>query len=90
MTAPKILAFSGSARQDSFNQHLVENAAVFAEKAGADVHVINLRDFPMPLMDQDLEQAKGEPENARKLKDLFIAHDGFLIASPEYNSSISP
>ena len=90
MSTPKILAFSGSARKDSFNQRLVENAAAAATDAGADVQVINLRDFPMPLMDQDLEQAQGEPGNARKLKDLFIAHDGFLIASPEYNSSISP
>lgn len=90
MSTPKILAFSGSARADSFNQRLVENAAAAATAAGADVTVINLGDFPMPLMDQDLERDKGEPEHAARLKTLFIEHDGFLIASPEYNSSISP
>ncbi len=30
------------------------------------------------------------PENAKKLKQLFLDHDGLLISSPEYNSSITP
>ncbi|MBR7538899.1 NAD(P)H-dependent oxidoreductase, partial [Mycobacterium tuberculosis] len=38
----------------------------------------------------DLEEEKGIPENAMKLGRLFAAHDGILIASPEYNSSIPP
>lgn len=90
MSTPKILAFSGSARKDSFNQRLVENAASAAIAAGAEVTIINLGDFPLPLMDQDLERDQGEPEHAARLKKLFVEHDGFLIASPEYNSSISP
>jgi NAD(P)H-dependent FMN reductase len=90
MSIPKILAFSGSAREDSFNQRLVENAAAAAAAAGAAVTLINLREFPMPLMDQDLERDQGEPEHAARLKQLFIEHDGLLIASPEYNSSVSP
>ena len=43
----------------------------------------------MPLYGEDLERREGLPSNARKLKDLMLAHQGFLIASPEYNSSIS-
>jgi len=42
----------------------------------------------MPLYDGDLERQDGLPQNARKLKDLMITHQGFLISSPEYNSSI--
>ena len=57
--------------------------------AGASLTVISLRDFPLPLFDQDLEAAVGLPDNARKLKALMLAHHGFLIASPEYNSSVS-
>ena len=87
---PKILAFSGSSRAGSFNQQLVENAARAAEDAGADVRLINLGDFPMPIMNQDLEEKEGQPENGTKLKQLFIESDGLLIAAPEYNSSITP
>jgi NAD(P)H-dependent FMN reductase len=86
---PKILAFAGSARKDSFNKKLVKIAASGAESAGADVTFIDLADFPMPIFDQDLEQEKGMPDNARAFKNLLLAHDGFLIASPEYNSGFS-
>jgi len=51
--------------------------------------VIDLRDFQMPIYDGDLEIKDGLPSNAHKLKDLMLAHQGLLVASPEYNSSIS-
>lgn len=86
---PKILAFAGSTRADSFNKKLVRVAAAGASEADADVTVIDLKDFPMPLYDEDLEKQDGLPSNVRKLKDLMLAHHGFLISSPEYNSSIS-
>lgn len=87
---PKILAFAGSAREGSFNKKLVQIAATGARKAGAEVTYIDLRDFPIPLFDQDLEAAEGMPRYAQELKSLFLAHQGLLIASPEYNSTISP
>lgn len=87
---PKILAFSGSARDGSFNKKLVKIAATGATDAGADVTIIDLRDFSMPLYDGDLEQREGLPSNTRKIKDVMKSHHGFLISSPEYNSSISP
>ena len=87
--APKILAFAGSTRTDSFNKKLVRIAVSGARQAGAEVTHIDLRDYTLPLYDGDLEQREGLPANARKLKDLFLAHQGLLIAAPEYNSSIS-
>ena len=87
---PKILAFSGSARKESYNQSLVNIASQGAQQAGAEVTLINLADYPMPIFDQDLETAEGMPKAARAFKALLIAHDGFLIASPEYNSAFSP
>ncbi|HKQ49446.1 MAG TPA: NAD(P)H-dependent oxidoreductase [Phycisphaerae bacterium] len=86
---PRILAFAGSTRKDSFNKKLVKIAAEAARSAGAEVTVIDLRDLPLPLYDGDLEAAEGLPANAKKLKDMFLAHQGLLISSPEYNSSIS-
>lgn len=85
----KLLFFAGSARRESLNQKLAQKAAAVAEEKGAEVTVINLKDFQMPLYDGDLEAAEGLPENAIRLKKLFVEHDGFYIASPEYNSSFS-
>ena len=86
---PKILAFAGSTRAASYNKLLVKVAAAGARAAGAEVTYVDLYDLPLPLFDEDLEAKEGIPENARKLKELMVAHDGFLIASPEYNSSVT-
>lgn len=86
---PKILAFAGSTREASYNKLLVKIAAEGARAAGAEVTYLDLRDLPMPLFDEDLEAKEGIPENARKLKELMMAHQGLLIASPEYNGSIT-
>lgn len=89
MITPKILAFAGSTRTGSYNKKLIRVAAEAARAAGAEVTLIDLRDFPMPLFDGDLEDAEGLPENAKKLKALFRAHDALMISAPEYNSSIT-
>ncbi len=87
---PKILAFAGSARADSCNKKLIRFAASCVDPAAAEITVIDLADYPLPLFDQDLEAADGLPENAKKLKALMRDHDAFLISSPEYNSGITP
>lgn len=89
MNTPKILAFAGSTRSASYNKLLVRVAADAARAVGAEVTLLDLRDFPLPLFDEDLESEHGLPDNAKKLKALFRDHDAFLIASPEYNSSIT-
>ncbi len=89
MPTPRILAFGGSLRRDSFNQKLAVIAAEGAREAGAEVTLIALRDFPLPVFDEDLETAQGLPDAAKRLKQLFREHHGLLIASPEYNSSIA-
>lgn len=86
---PKILAFAGSLRTGSYNKKLVQIAAKGAQKAGAEVTYIDLRDYPLPIFDEDLETREGMPKKAQELKDLFLSHQGLLIASPEYNSSVS-
>ncbi|MFT6791602.1 MAG: chromate reductase [Cellvibrionaceae bacterium] len=86
----KVLAFAGSARKDSLNKKLVAIAVEGARKAGAEISLIDLADYPMPLYNQDLESEEGMPEKALAFKKLLIEHEGFLIASPEYNSAFSP
>jgi NAD(P)H-dependent FMN reductase len=89
MAALKVLAFAGSTRTDSFNKKLVRLAAAGARSAGAEVTVIDLRDYAMPLYDGDLEAKEGLPEAARRFKDVMLAHQGLLLSCPEYNSSIT-
>jgi chromate reductase, NAD(P)H dehydrogenase (quinone) len=88
--SPKILAFSGSARRESLNKKLLAVAVQAVREAGGEVTLVELRDFALPLYDGDLEEAQGMPAGAVKLVELIAAHDGLLIASPEYNSMITP
>ena len=83
----KLIAFAGSTREASWNKKLVKIAAEGAREAGAEVTLIDLGDYPMPVYDQGLEEKEGVHENAMKLQTLFKEHDGFIISSPEHNSS---
>src|SRR5512142_3085247 len=81
----KVLVFAGSARRDSLNTKLARTA----REAGGDAPLVGLDDYPIPLYHGDLEAAEGLPANARKLREIFLAHDALLIASPENNSSVT-
>jgi NAD(P)H-dependent FMN reductase len=84
-----ILAFAGSSRRGSLNQKLLDVAISSAISLGAEVSVIDLRDLELPIYDQDLE-AEGMPQNVMVFRQILAAHDGLLIASPEYNGSLAP
>ena len=88
--SPRILAFSGSARRDSLNRKFLAVATTAVREAGGDVTVLDLNDYPLPLYHGDTEAAEGLPANAVKLIELFRNHDALLIASPEYNSMLTP
>jgi NAD(P)H-dependent FMN reductase len=89
MATPKLLAFAGSLRKASYNQMLVNVAAAGAQAAGAEVKIMHLKDYPMPVYDQDWFDEHDFPESVLQFKALLRESDGFLIASPEYNGSIS-
>ena len=82
----QLLVFAGSTRAGSWNRKLARVAADLARVAGAGVTHIELADFELPLYNADLE-ARGTPEAAIRLKELFHAHPGWIICSPEYNGS---
>ncbi len=90
MAPPRILAFSGSARRDSLNKKLLAVVVAGARAAGAEVTLLDLNDLPMPLYHGDLEDAQGMPPNALKMVELITSHHALLIASPEYNSQMTP
>lgn len=85
---PKVLVFSGSTREDSLNKKFAKEAANIAARLGADVLYVDLRDLPMPFYDGDVE-SKGMPANAGKLRNMMIDSNVIVIASPEYNASVS-
>src|SRR3954466_15588364 len=85
-TTPKVLAFAGSLRAGSFNRLALRPAVEGARKEGAEVTVLDFREYPFPVYDGDLE-TKGIPERVLAARKLFLANDGILIASPEYNGS---
>ncbi|MBC2884015.1 NAD(P)H-dependent oxidoreductase [Ochrobactrum sp. CM-21-5] len=89
MTA-RILVFAGSIRKGAYSGHMADAASKELVSQGAEVTRITLADFPLPIMDEDLEKEHGIPENALRLGRLFAAHDGLMICSPEYNASIPP
>jgi len=83
----KILAFAGSTREGSFNKKLIQEAAESARKMGAQVTLIDLKDFAMPLFDGDEEAKQGMPENAKRLRAHMSQADLILISTPEYTSN---
>ncbi|AZO10410.1 MULTISPECIES: NADPH-dependent FMN reductase [unclassified Mesorhizobium] len=87
---PKILVFAGSVRTGAFSGRTADVAQKELALQGAEVTRISLGDYPLPIMDEDLEKEKGVPENAVRLGRLIGTHDGLLIATPEYNGSIPP
>ncbi len=84
---PKILVFAGSARADSFNRKLARAAASALAAEGAEVTVAELRDYPLPLYDGDLEAAQGLPERAKAFQELLRSYDALAIATPEHNGA---
>lgn len=85
-----ILALAGSIRKDSYNQMLLDYAVAYAQEKGAQITVVDLKNLPIPVFNQDDEDASGLPENVRTLKKLFSKADGIIIASPEYNGAVTP
>lgn len=83
-----VLVIAGSTRADAFSKKLARAAARGIDEAGATATLVDLRDYPLPLYDGDLEAAIGLPDQAVRLRELMLRHQALLIATPEYNASI--
>ena len=57
----RALIFAGSTRSDSLHRKLARAAAEKLRGRGVEVTLADLREFPMPLYDGDLEAADGLP-----------------------------
>src|SRR6202158_3623679 len=85
----RLLVFGASMRKGSMNDTLASLGATVGEEKGASVERASMSDFECPPYDLDTELSKGLPAGAQALHDKLVATDGFMIASPEYNASMS-
>ncbi len=83
-----VLAMSGSLRKDSENRKALQIAKRYAAAGGAKVEELDLKTLNLPIYDGDLE-VNGLPDSVKTLKRAVEAADVLIIASPEYNHSIS-
>ena len=86
MTATlNVLGISGSLRRDSWNTLLLRAAQKLAP-AGMSIEIASIRE--LPFYDGDVEAA-GMPAEVAAFREKVRAADALLIASPEYNASVS-
>lgn len=82
----RVLGIAGSLRRESFNRKLMAQALGIAGGSGAEVASHDLID--LPLYNQDVED-KGMPETVRAFREEIEKADAVIIATPEYNNSMS-
>ena len=82
----KVLAISGSLRKDSWNRKLLQLAVGVVEEMGAEVREFDLT--LVPIFNRDVERV-GTPDPAHALRQAIRYADAVVIASPEYNGSMS-
>lgn len=80
-----IIAFGGSNSKDSINKELANYAANLVD--GAEVAVLDLNNFDLPLYGIDFENAHGIPDNAQKFLDTIKSSDGLVLSLAEHNGA---
>ena len=86
----RLLALSGSVRKSSFNKRLATRLATIAGDQGAEITLVDLSEFDLPIYNGDTEDDSGLPDAAVRLKRLLKENTGLIIACPEYNGFMTP
>lgn len=84
----RLLVLGGALRRDSWNQIIAEIAGEGASAAGAEIDVIRLSDFPMPVFDQDDETQHGPCSEVLEFRSRWRASHGVILGVPEYNGAM--
>ena len=84
----KLLIFAGALRADSCNKKFAREAFRLARELGAEGEFVDLKDYPMPVYDGDIETASGIPAGTAALGKKILAAEALVISTPEYNGSI--
>lgn len=81
----KILAFGASNSVHSINKKLATYATTFFDNA--EVNLLDLNDFEMPIFSVDIEKAHGIPTKAQEFMDILATSDLIIISFAEHNGS---
>lgn len=87
--AVKALVFGASLSTTSLNRRLAQLAATTLNELDCVVQLAEMREFDCPSYDADREKAGDFPTGARRFSQRLVGADAFVIASPEYNASMS-
>ncbi|MBW3098354.1 NADPH-dependent FMN reductase [Pseudohoeflea coraliihabitans] len=88
----KILAFAASNSRNSINRTLVAHAAAQLQsdiQPGAEIEILDLNDFDMPVYSIDRETESGIPAQARAFFDAIGAADAVLVSFAEHNGTVT-
>ncbi|WP_153912989.1 NADPH-dependent FMN reductase [Shewanella sp. TC10] len=85
----KILAFAASSSRQSINKKLANYAAHQAAKLveNADVELLDINDYEIPLFSEDREKELGQPELAKAFFEKIGSADAIVISFAEHNGS---
>lgn len=81
----EIIAFAASSSRNSINQKLVQYAAGLIENAN--VEVLDLNDYELPLFSEDKQKELGQPQLALDFLMKIANADGLLISFAEHNGT---
>ncbi|KKC99506.1 NADPH-dependent FMN reductase [Photobacterium halotolerans] len=81
----KVLAFAASSSRQSINKQLVSHAASLVPNA--DVEVLDLNDYEMPIYSSDRENESGIPAAAQQFFNKITAADAVFVSFAEHNGS---
>jgi len=84
----KIVAFGASNSQESINKALASYAARLLKSEfypNAEIEILDIKDFDLPIFGVDLEKVLGKPEPARRFFEIIGAADVLLISYAEHN-----
>lgn len=85
----KVILIPGSLRKDSLNVHLLQVCESILKSKGVETTFVGASSLDIPLINTDNETTNF-PQTVKEISESILTVNGVIIASPEYNGSISP
>ena len=81
----KIIVFAGTNSKNSINKQLAIYASALLKDA--EIQILDLNDFELPIYSIDLEKESGIPEAAHQFLNYIKASDGLIVSLAEHNGA---